>query len=386
MYFRGSTEKNAVEYRVGEEIRFDLELMSGDKRAACPLIKWETRCDDGSSASGYASGESGTLAVRMSASKSGFVYLRVTACALDGSPLRCADVYEGGAGADIDVLSEGRAEPEDYDDFWRKQISAADGRPLVVLEKKEVPSGNSGYVAYDIKLAARGEMPASGILTMPRGAKSGSLKAVIAFQGYSFASADLNCVPDTMFLKMNIHGFENLREKEYYDDFAKKHELFGFDRAENLRPESCYFLNVILRDYEGVRFLRSLPEYDGKGIELTGGSMGAMQSVNVASHMNDAKVLNINIPWLCDLGGLDVGRLRGWRPEPDPGVMYFDTVYAAKRVHCPVNIVCGLGDYVCPPSGEVVLFHNFAGEKRITFVQNIIHQAKPEGREEYTLL
>ena len=70
--------------------------------------------------------------------------------------------------------------------------------------------------------------------------------------------------------------------------------------------------------------------------------------------------------------------------EGGAGVMYFDTAIQAKRVTCPVEITCGLGDYVCPPSTEVVLWHNFKTPKKITFVQNMTHPYRPREVISYT--
>lgn len=384
-YFRGSTEKNAVGYKCGENIRFKLELVHDGNKFACPLFKWELYGDDGKASKGMVSGDSGEFTIDTSLCSPGFVHLIVTACALDGTPLKNIDKFEGGAGAELDKISEGMPEPADYDEFWARQLERLEKVQPEVISKTEVDSGNPDFVSYNIQLRCVGDMPTSGVLTLPRGAKAGTLSARIGFHGYGFASSAPNCVPGKIFFQMNIHGYDNLREPAYYDAFSKAHAGFGFNREENKTPETCYFLYVILRDLQGLRYLRTLPEYDGKGFYIEGGSMGAMQATSVAAHIPDAIKLDIAIPWLCDLGGITKGRLRGWRPDIDDGVMYFDTALAAKRVKCPVEIRCGLGDYVCPPSTETVLWHNFKIEKKITFVQNMTHPYRPVETISYTL-
>lgn len=376
-YFRGSTTKDAVSYSCGEEMIFELELVHDGKIFGVPLFKWECYGDDGAKSSGVVSGETGKVTVKTSVSKPGFAHVIVTACALDGKPLEGVDKFEGGAGAEIDSIQQGVADPEDYDEFWANQLKKLDEIAPEVLMKKEVDSGDPDYAAYDIRLKSLGDVPVSCILTMPKNAAPKSLAAHISFHGYGFDGAIIYRVPGEIRLDVTIHGHENLREKAYYDEYARTHGGFAFNREENKRPETCFFANLILRDIQAVRWLRTLPEYDGKGIIITGGSMGAMQSVNVAAHIDDARSLTINVPWLCDLGGITVGRLRGWRPEFDEGVRYFDTAAAASRVKCPVDISCGLGDYVCPPSGEVVLWHNFKTPKTIKFLQNKTHPYTP---------
>ncbi|WP_366942970.1 acetylxylan esterase [uncultured Victivallis sp.] len=63
----------------------------------------------------------------------------------------------------------------------------------------------------------------------------------------------------------------------------------------------------------------------------------------------------------------------GWAPGYTETLRYFDTANLATRVKCPTTIAIGLGDYVCPPSGQMILFRNLAGEKTIKIHQNRIH-------------
>ncbi len=383
-YFRGSTAKDSVSYTCNEEIKFELELVCEGRKMQVPLFKWEITADDGTKASGFKPGESGKIELTTKIAKPGFVHVIVTACALDGSPINGIDKFEGGAGAEIDKIEQGVDDPEDYDEFWAKQVEIVKSTEPETLYMQEVDSGNPDYVSYDVRIKAPGDMPTSAILTMPKNAKPGSLAGQVRFHGYGFSQSSILCEENTAVLWMNIHGFDNFREQSYYDEFAKTHGGFGFNKEENQSPETCYFKNVILRDLQGVRWLEQIPEYDGKGITCAGGSMGAMQAINVAAHIDNPKSLDVFIPWLCDLGGITKGRLRGWRPDLEPAVRYFDTAAAAKRVKCPAKIACGLGDYVCPPSGEVVLWHNFAGEKSIRFIQNMTHPYRPVEIVEYS--
>ena len=68
----------------------------------------------------------------------------------------------------------------------------------------------------------------------------------------------------------------------------------------------------------------------------------------------------------------------GWRPGYSNGIRYYDTVYFAKRIKCPVEMLAGLGDYTCPPSGITVLYYNFTSEKKITWWQNRTHSYTPK--------
>lgn len=112
-YFRGSTTANAVEYKCGDNIRFELELVHDGKLMSCPLFLVETWGDDGRQSRRFIPGETGKLTFDTSLEKPGFVHVLVTACALDGTPLEGVDKFEGGAGAELDKITQGRPDPED---------------------------------------------------------------------------------------------------------------------------------------------------------------------------------------------------------------------------------------------------------------------------------
>ena len=97
------------------------------------------------------------------------------------------ETFDGGAGADVMKLEQGLPEPEDFDAFWAEQIGLLDQVRPEVISMVEVDAGTPGYVACDVKIQCAGPTPVSGILTMPVGAKAGSLKAQMTFNGYGYA-------------------------------------------------------------------------------------------------------------------------------------------------------------------------------------------------------
>jgi cephalosporin-C deacetylase-like acetyl esterase len=65
---------------------------------------------------------------------------------------------------------------------------------------------------------------------------------------------------------------------------------------------------------------------------------------------------------------------------------YFDPVFAAKRVRCPVEITrAGLGDYVCAPSSFAVLYNVLQVPKKITWNQGWTHGWSPSGMDKWTI-
>lgn len=378
-YFTGSTTKDAVGYRCGEVMRFELTMKNESGcRVTCPYFLWEASGDDGQKNSGKVSGEEGTIALEFTMTKPGFLHLKVTPLDENEKPIEGYEIFEGGAGAEIEKLEQGADDPGDFDEFWAEQLKLLDEYPSVPLSMVRRPESDEQFDVFDVQLPAPGPKPVSGYLSIPKGAVPGSCRAEIRFHGYGVCSSCIYKIPGAVTLDVNIHGVENGHPQEYYDELrAKELAGFGFNKEENESPYNCYFRFVILRDLLGARFLKTLPEYDGKGIHAAGGSMGAMQSVLVAAHDSDVVSLMINVPWMCDLGGIEKGRMGGWRPDLQKGVLYYDTAINAKRVKCPVKITCGLGDYVCPPSTEVILWKNFKTAKSIEFLQNKTHPYNP---------
>ena len=67
--------------------------------------------------------------------------------------------------------------------------------------------------------------------------------------------------------------------------------------------------------------------------------------------------------------------MKGWRPDWTANLDYIDLKNLATLVKCPVTLTAGLGDYVCPPSGEIQLYRALPEPKQVTFTQNMGHGA-----------
>ena len=81
---------------------------------------------------------------------------------------------------------------------------------------------------------------------------------------------------------------------------------------------------------------------------------------------------------MCDLGGgTNAGRLEGWRPKYQHGMKYFDTAVAASFIKCPMSVTAGLGDFVCPPSGQVALYKAIKNLTCMKFIQRRTHSYQP---------
>ncbi len=385
--FNGTTDKESAIYQSGENMTFHVQLLEDSKPVAGRKIKWKRTGDDAKTESGDAV-SSGTepLAITTSMDRPGFVRIEVWVLDTAGKPLLDEKNqwlrFDGGAGVEPEKLRQGVPEPADFDNFWAQQKTRLAEVPLK-FTMTEVPSDDPAYAVYDVKIDCAGGKPVSGYFTKPKDAAPKSLKANATFMGYGVASAKKYHSPGMMMLNINAHGIENGKDDEYYKNLPLKR--YGFSNEENAKPETAYFNGMILRVLRALEFLKAQPEWNGHDLIVSGGSQGGFQSLAAAALDRDVSKCRVDVPWLCDLGGVTTGRLKGWHPDWAEGLGYYDSVNMAKRIQCETNIVAGLGDYVCPPSGVAVLYNNLKSRKLLEFSQGKTHGYTPRNAQKITL-
>lgn len=379
-YLSGKSDKNPLLYRCGEEMIFTVSLLEDGQPLPGRQLSWEIKGDDGATQSGKANSDS-PLALRATASKPGFV--RVTVSLLDdagnvqkngaGRSIK----FDGGAGAEVSAIPL-PAEPADFDAFWQQLRAAAD---VVALEPRleKVPSTKADYVVYKFAIPlGEGLRPATGYLLMPPEKKDLNLR--VTFDGYGIGKTRIRhdyARPDGILFHITRHGEDPFGDAEYFEQESK--DLKGFGWSKNTDPKESYFYQLVLRDLVGLRYAMSLPEWNKQELLLMSGSMGAFQAVACASVTPEVTQLSISYPWLSDNSGHALySRMGGWSPGYRVGLAYYDPVFLAKRCQCPLALTSLLGDYVCPPSGQTLVFRNYAGPKTWTVIQNGGHGARYE--------
>jgi cephalosporin-C deacetylase len=379
-----TSDKLDAIYAVGEPITLTAHLVQDGKPVVGRPLTWVCKGDDGQETKGEAVSADEPLAVKSSLNKPGFVRLTVTLLGDDGKPFRDAGnknetvVGEAGAGANpAEILPA--PEPADFDAFWRAQLEKLAGVP-VKATLAPASSKNDKVEVFDAKVDCVGDKPVSGYLAKPKGAAAKSLRAVVSFHGYGVRSAAIKEAADAIYFDVNAHGIDNGQPPEFYKALSDGPlKQYGFKGNES--PEQSYFLNMLLRAKRAVDYVKSLPEWDGKNIEVTGGSQGGFQALAVAGLDADVTFVMASKPWMCDVGGVGLGRMTGWRPAMTPALAYFDPAYHVARIKTAhVLIDAGLGDYVCPPSTVTAVFNRVASaDKQIVYIQGANHGTNPPG-------
>jgi cephalosporin-C deacetylase-like acetyl esterase len=395
----GRTDRDRALYAPGETMSFTISIQDGDAAIEGNLA-WKRSGDDGKVEEGRARvTPAAPLVVTTSLDKPGFVWVQAALVDDEGKPLRKPASqpwqglieFHGGAGVEIEKL-QGVPEPAGFDAFWEQQkakLAAVPITPVLVPQ----PSDNPKVEIFAVTVPCAGPQPVTGYLTVPAGAAAKSLPAMVGFQGYSTSlqQAPKNGNESMISLTINAHGYELGREPAYYEDFVKRISTGGrsyaFNPEENADPETAYFNGMMLRVLRAVQFVKTLPQWDGKKLSVSGGSQGGLQAITAAAQDADVTNCSADVPWCCDLGGVTLGRVTGgWRLAYVPALDFYDPIHHAKRIRCPVVIPrAGLGDYTCPPSGVTVFYNNVTTKKKITYVQGSTHGHVPTNAQRFTL-
>jgi cephalosporin-C deacetylase-like acetyl esterase len=387
-FFKGETDKNPLTYSANEKMVFTLKLLADGEIVKLPHAKIRIDSDDGRLEEFYLEpDENGIFTLETSLSRDGYLRVMAWACDEEKNIIEDLPLFEGGAGADIDRIKCETDEPDDYFEFWdRVKKEAAEIKPEIIFEKEL--KVKEGFIGKEYHLKSTAGDYASCVVVYPEDAKDKSLPIHFQYIGYAVTSVWLEHFPDRILVFANAHDIENFREQSYYDKLLEspKYKSYGFNREENQSPDTTYWKKMFIRNFQVFNYFKNHAKGDGKNFIFQGGSQGAFQACNMAAHSGVATQCNLDVPWFCDLYAIEKEkRLRGWRPEPDGGLRYFDTAVAAKHLTCHVHITAGLGDYVCPPSGVTALYNAISCEKKLDFVQGRTHSYIPPILDTFTI-
>ncbi|MGI4855044.1 MAG: acetylxylan esterase [Janthinobacterium lividum] len=241
--------------------------------------------------------------------------------------------------------------PADFDTFWTGKLAQQERVPVhasLVPATSEVP----GVALSMFTLDALGSR-VHGYVAKP--AREGKFPAMIQLQ-YAGVYA-LNARMDEQraapgWLVVNVDSHDK-QPNDPSGGVPRDYQTVG-----NSDRETSYFLNMYLRDSRALDYLLTRPDWDGKTIILTGGSMGGQQSLALAGLRPD-KITGVLVcvPAGADTNGDLHGRKAGYPnwPSGNPDIMrtalYFDPVNFASRITAPVMAGMGFIDTIAPPTG-----------------------------------
>ena len=280
-----------------------------------------------------------------------------------GNTGRNNGLYAVGAAVAPAKIGLSTPRPDDFDAFWDGKLAAQAKVPInPVLTKVEtdVPGVELSMFVLD----ALGSQ-AHGYVAKP--AKEGKFPALIQLQyagvyALNARGAAQRAAEGWLFINVDSH---DKLPSDASGNIPRNYQSIG-----NTDREKSYFLNMYLRDSRALDYLLTRPDWDGKTIVLTGGSMGGQQSLVLAG-LRPEKITAalVCVPAGADANGDLHGRKAGypnWPPD-NPDVMktalYFDTVNFASRIKAPVMAGMGFIDTISPPAGVWTALNQIPGPK-----------------------
>jgi cephalosporin-C deacetylase len=282
---------------------------------------------------------------------------------IGGNTGRNNGLYAVGAAVAPTQIPLSTPRPDDFDAFWDGKLALQARVPInpqLTPVQTDVPSVEMSIFVLD----ALGSK-AHGYIAKPAG--DGKFPALIQLQ-YAGVYA-LNAHADALraaegWLVINVDSHDKLPSD------PKGNIPQNYNTVGNTDREKSYFLDMYLRDSRVLDYLMTRPDWNGKTVVLTGGSMGGQQSIALAGLRPDrVTAVAVCVPAGADTNGDLHGRKAGYPywPSENPDAMktalYFDTVEFASRIKAPVMAGFGFIDTVSPPAGVWTMLNQIPGPK-----------------------
>lgn len=388
------TDRPPASYAVGKPAVFSVSATRGGLAVETD-VEWTLRAADGLI---LRSGKErllpgAALAVTNVPAAPGFFRLDATAIDESGTRLPAVSAVAGAGIAELPAVPE----PDGFDAFWAEaraeaeaaDLPAADVRPAAAwgapgAEEAAARARGTSLLGYAAPLGGKAA-PATGWISVPRGAAPGSLPAVIVFGPYFERGNGLPRLaewaaarPDAIVVIPDVHGFSpGLSDAARLAAFDRVSNggnggAYGFRDEENKDSRTCYFRGIAVRDLVSLRLLRNLPAWNGRATVL-GAGLGGFRALVLAAFGGDAvDGVAVRDPWPVDFGGAETfGRPRGWLPAWQPALGFFDAVNVASRVRVPCAVIgASLASRTAPPSGSALVFRALRGPKSIRWTQD----------------
>ena len=282
---------------------------------------------------------------------------------MGGNTGRNNGLYAVGAAVAPTKIGLSTPRPDDFDAFWDAKLAAQAKVPInPVLTKVEtdVPDVELNMFVLD----ALGSQT-HGYVAKP--AREGKFPALIQLQYAGVYALNAHAAAQHAadgWLFVNVDSHDKL-PSDPSGNIPRAYQAVG-----NTDREKSYFLNMYLRDSRALDYLLTRPDWDGKTIILTGGSMGGQQSLVLAG-LRPEKITAalVCVPAGADTNGDLHSRKAGYPnwPSDNPDVMktalYFDTVNFASRIKAPVMAGMGFIDTISPPAGVWTALNQIPGPK-----------------------
>lgn len=287
----------------------------------------------------------------------------------------------------------GRQEaPKEFEAFWRKQLEAHQTLPTYDLREQAFNLASAN--CYELRFKAANGSTVYAKCLFPK--STSPVPVLFYFHGYQGQSLDW-----TEYLKFLASGYGVVamdvrgqagQSTDYgrFDGMTVKGQVI---RGAVEGPEKLFYKDIYLDVYQLIALVSSWDFVDDKHLVSYGASQGgALALIAAALHPKISKVASI-YPFLSDFKRvLELGdnsepynELFRYFKFSDPfhdteamfleHLSYIDVKNFASRITCPVAMVIGLEDDICPPSTQFAIYNRLTGEKEVKILPDYGHEA-----------
>lgn len=276
--------------------------------------------------------------------------------------------------------------PADFIRFWQDSKAQAEKIPLnsrlTLLPERCTDKVNVYHVEFQNDAAGS---RIYGILCVPKA--EGEYPALLKLPGAGVRSysgeRDL-AEKDIITLEIGIHGIPVNMEGSVYQSL-KEGALDGYQYINLDNKDKYYYKRVYLGCIKAVDFIFSLPQFNGSGLAVAGGSQGGALSLITAALDDRVKFVVALAPGLCDLTGYLHGRAGGTRMFNETNApfnakadrietsKYYDVVNFARLIRIPGFYSWGYNDETCPPTTMYSAYNVITAPKELFLAYDANH-------------
>jgi len=282
-------------------------------------------------------------------------------------------------------------DPQDFDAFWeasKQELAKAPLDPRRTL----IPELSTAAVdVYHVSLQNIGRARVFGMLAVPKA--PGKYPAVLGVPGagvHKIQPLVELAEKGAVTLAIGIHGIPLTLDPSVYAALGAG-ALNGYPTFNLDSRDRYYYRRVYLGCVRANDYLTSLPEWNGRGLAVTGGSQGGALSIITAGLDPRVKALAASYPALADMAGYVEDRAGGWphvfrAAGPDSHrtkakletAAYYDVVNFARRVKVPGLYTWGYNDATCPPTSMYAAYNVIQASKQLILALETGHGRVPE--------
>ena len=266
----------------------------------------------------------------------------------------------------------------DFGSFWAETLAESAGAPLNArFEQVDYPALKARVyeVYYDGWRGAR----ICGWYLLPEG--DGPFPGLVQYHGYGGSKGEAHA-----YLMWALQGYAvltvDVRGQSGNSDDPMAYtggHVTGWMTHGIMDPQEYYYRGAYMDCVRAVELICSRPEVDARHVGVMGGSQGGALTLAVAALDSRPALAMPDMPYLCHfrravdmavrMPYLEISNyIRRWPKRAGQvwrTLSYFDNMNLASRIACPLLMVVGLQDDICPPSTIYATYHKVAAPKEI---------------------